>query len=68
MQMFHINLSRREVPLDRAFLVESFFNEDDTTDARKSTRSGEEKLAESTSVRINVLDVDARETLSNGIG
>lgn len=68
--MFHINVFRPRQGWStiRALLVESFFNEDDTTEARKCTRSSEKKLTESTSIRLNVLDVDARETLSNGIG
>lgn len=49
-------------------LVKSLFEEDDTAEARESTGGGEEKLTESTSVSLNVLDVDARETLSDGTG
>lgn len=49
-------------------MVKSLLEEDDTTEARESTRGGEEKLTESTSVGLNVLDVDARETLSDGTG
>ena len=49
-------------------MVKSFLEEDDTTEARESTRGGEEKLAESTSVGLNVLDVDACKTLSDGSG
>lgn len=52
----------------RVFLVESFFNEDDIIDVRKSIRSGEEKFVESMFVRINVFDVDVREMFFNGIG
>ena len=49
-------------------MVKSFLEEDDTAKARESTRGGEEKLTESTSVCLNVLDVDARKTLSDGTG
>lgn len=49
-------------------MVKSFLEEDDTAEARESTRGGEEKLAESTSVGLNVLDVDAGKTLSDGTG
>jgi len=47
-------------------LVQSLFEKDDTAEAWKSTRGGEEKLTEVTSVGLNVLDVDARKTLSDG--
>lgn len=50
----------------RALLVESFFKEDNTTEARKSSRSSEEKLTKSTSVRFNILNIDASETFPNG--
>lgn len=49
-------------------MVKSLFEEDDTTKARESTRGGEEKLTEVTSVGLNVLNVDARKTLSDGTG
>ena len=49
-------------------MVKSFLEEDDTAEARESTRSGEEKLTESTSVGLNVLDVDAGKTLPDGSG
>ena len=49
-------------------MVKSFLEEDDTAEARESTRGGEEKLTESTSVGLNVFYVDACETLPDGSG
>lgn len=49
-------------------MVESFFKEDDTAEARKCAWSGEEKLTESASVGLDVLYVDARETFSDCAG
>lgn len=49
-------------------MVKSLFEEDDTAKARESTRGGEEKLTEVTSVGLIVLDVDACKTLSDGSG
>lgn len=50
------------------FLVEGLLEEDDAGEVGEGGGGGEEELAEGLPVRLDVLDVDAGETLSDGAG
>lgn len=49
-------------------LVEGLLEEDDAGEEREGGGGGEEELAEGLTVRLDVLDVDAGQTLSDGAG
>lgn len=50
----------------RGLLVESFLEEDNAGEARESARGSEEELTKSLAVGLDVLNIDAGESFSDG--